>query len=50
MGRMRSVSAAIAALFAVALLASGDAALLQRLNDFRARQTEVARQMTLPPL
>ena len=45
-----AAGAANAALFAVALLASGDAALLQRLNDFRARQTEVARQMTLPPL
>ena len=45
-----AAGAANAALFAVALLASADAALLQRLNDFRARQTEVARQMTLPPL
>ena len=45
-----AAGAANAALFAVALLASGDAALLQRLNDFRARQTEAARQMTLPPL
>ena len=42
--------AANAALFAVALLASADAALQQRLQDFRARQTEAARQMTLPPL
>ena len=42
--------AANAALFAVAMLASGDAALRQRLNDFRARQTEAARQMSLPPL
>ena len=45
-----AAGAANAALFAVALLASGDAALLQRLNDFRARQTEAARQMSLPPL
>ena len=42
--------AANAALFAVAMLASGDAALQQRLQDFRARQTEAARNMTLPPL
>ena len=42
--------AANAALFAVAMLASGDAALSQRLQDFRARQTEAARNMTLPPL
>jgi 5-(carboxyamino)imidazole ribonucleotide mutase len=42
--------AANAALFAVAMLASGDAALLQRLQDFRARQTEAARSMHLPPV
>ena len=42
--------AANAALFAVAMLASGDAALQQRLQDFRARQTEAARNMTLPHL
>ena len=41
--------AANAALFAVAMLASGDAALRQRLDEFRARQTEAARAMTLPP-
>jgi 5-(carboxyamino)imidazole ribonucleotide mutase len=41
--------AANAALFAVAMLASGDAALSQRLQDFRARQTEAARHMSLPP-
>ena len=37
--------AANAALFAVALLALNDAALLQRLLDFRTRQTEAARAM-----
>ena len=42
--------AANAALFALAMLASGDAALSQRLQDFRARQTETARNMTLPSL
>jgi len=40
--------AANAALFAVALLASGDAALRARLDAFRAEQTEAARAMTLP--
>ena len=40
--------AANAALFAVAMLASGDADLSQRLQDFRARQTDAARNMTLP--
>ena len=45
-----AAGAANAALFAVAMLASADAALLQRLNDFRARQTDAARNMTLPPL
>ena len=44
-----AAGAANAALFAVAMLASGDAGLSQRLQDFRARQTEAARQMTLPP-
>jgi 5-(carboxyamino)imidazole ribonucleotide mutase len=38
--------AANAALFAVAMLANEDAALRQRLLDFRARQTEVARAMS----
>ncbi|MEN9629447.1 MAG: 5-(carboxyamino)imidazole ribonucleotide mutase [Pseudomonadota bacterium] len=38
--------AANAALFAVALLASSDPALRQRLDAFRARQTEAARAMT----
>jgi 5-(carboxyamino)imidazole ribonucleotide mutase len=44
-----SAGAANAALFAVAMLARTDAALLQRLNEFRARQTEVARAMTVGP-
>ena len=35
-----------AALFAVAMLANGDAALRAKLDAFRARQTEVARAMT----
>ena len=38
--------AANAALFAVAMLAVSDATLLQRLQDFRAEQTEAARAMT----
>jgi 5-(carboxyamino)imidazole ribonucleotide mutase len=38
--------AANAALFAVAMLATDDAALRQRLQAFRARQTEAARAMT----
>jgi len=41
--------AANAALFAVALLANGDAALVERLAAFRARQNDAARAMTLPP-
>jgi 5-(carboxyamino)imidazole ribonucleotide mutase len=41
--------AANAALFAVAMLANEDAALRQQLQHFRARQTEAARNMTLPP-
>ena len=44
-----AAGAANAALFAVAMLASADAALLARLSQFRARQTEAARQMHLPP-
>ncbi len=40
--------AANAALFAVAMLANNDATLRQKLHDFRARQTEAARAMTLP--
>jgi thiol-disulfide isomerase/thioredoxin len=35
-----------AALFAVAMLANGDAALRAKLDAFRVRQTEVARAMT----
>ena len=38
--------AANAALFAVAMLAHDDPALLQRLLDFRARQTDAARAMS----
>jgi 5-(carboxyamino)imidazole ribonucleotide mutase len=45
-----AAGAANAALFAVALLAAGDAALRARLDAFRARQTEAARAMTLPPV
>jgi 5-(carboxyamino)imidazole ribonucleotide mutase len=41
--------AANAALFAVAMLANEDAALRAQLEAFRARQTEAARAMTLPP-
>jgi 5-(carboxyamino)imidazole ribonucleotide mutase len=42
--------AANAALFAVAMLASTDAALAQQLAAYRAAQTEKARAMVLPPL
>ncbi len=42
--------AANAALFAVAMLAHGNPALGQALQAFRQRQTDAARQMTLPPL
>src|SRR3954464_8982925 len=41
--------AANAALFAVAMLANEQPALRQQLDAFRARQTEAARAMTLPP-
>ncbi len=41
--------AANAALFAVALLATGDEALRARLEAFRTRQSEAARATTLPP-
>ncbi len=41
-----NAGAANAALFAVAMLATGDAALLQKLNDFRARQTAAAQAMS----
>jgi 5-(carboxyamino)imidazole ribonucleotide mutase len=40
--------AANAALFAVAMLATADADLAQKLAQFRATQTEKARNMTLP--
>src|SRR3954452_24870503 len=41
--------AANAALFAIAMLATNDAKLRDKLDAFRARQTEAARSMTLPP-
>ena len=41
--------AANAALFAVAMLAGAAPALRAKLDAFRARQTEAARAMTLPP-
>jgi 5-(carboxyamino)imidazole ribonucleotide mutase len=41
--------AANAALFAVAMLARGDAGLARKLEAFRKRQNQVARDMTLPP-
>jgi len=41
-----AAGAANAALFAVAMLATGDAALLGKLQAFRERQTEAARAMT----
>lgn len=41
--------AANAALFAVAMLAGEDPVLRQKLQAFRAEQTEAARAMTLPP-
>lgn len=44
-----AAGAANAALFAVAMLANQDPALRQRLEEFRARQTEAARNMTVPP-
>jgi 5-(carboxyamino)imidazole ribonucleotide mutase len=44
-----AAGAANAALFAVAMLANEDPALRKRLDDFRVRQTEAARAMTLPP-
>jgi 5-(carboxyamino)imidazole ribonucleotide mutase len=40
--------AANAGLFAVAMLATGDAELARRLAQYRATQTEKARNMTLP--
>jgi 5-(carboxyamino)imidazole ribonucleotide mutase len=44
-----AAGAANAALFAVAMLAVNDAALRAKLDAFRARQTEAARAMSLPP-
>ena len=44
-----AAGAANAALFAVAMLAAADSALGARLEAYRARQTEAARSMTLPP-
>ncbi|MPM35096.1 N5-carboxyaminoimidazole ribonucleotide mutase [bioreactor metagenome] len=45
-----TAGAANAALFAVALLANEDPALRQKLEAFRAEQTNAARAMTLPPV
>jgi 5-(carboxyamino)imidazole ribonucleotide mutase len=45
-----NAGAANAALFAVAMLAAHDAALRNKLQAFRAAQTEAARNMTLPSL
>ncbi len=45
-----TAGAANAALFAVAQLATTDTGLRARLEDFRARQTEAARAMILPPV
>ena len=45
-----AAGAANAALFAVAMLANNDAALRAKLDAFRAKQTEIARNMTLPPV
>jgi 5-(carboxyamino)imidazole ribonucleotide mutase len=44
-----AAGAANAALFAVAMLAGEDAALRTKLDEFRARQTEAARNMQVPP-
>jgi 5-(carboxyamino)imidazole ribonucleotide mutase len=44
-----AAGAANAALFAVAMLAQGDAALAARLDAFRQAQTEAARAMVVPP-
>jgi 5-(carboxyamino)imidazole ribonucleotide mutase len=45
-----AAGAANAALFAVALLANEDPALREKLEAFRAAQTEAARAMTVPPM
>ena len=44
-----AAGAANAALFAVAMLAGEQPALRDRLDAYRARQTQAARDMTLPP-
>ncbi len=44
-----AAGAANAALFAVAMLATRDAALRAKLDAFRQRQTEAARSTVLPP-
>jgi 5-(carboxyamino)imidazole ribonucleotide mutase len=44
-----AAGAANAALFAVAMLAADHPTLRQKLDEYRAHQTEVARGMTLPP-
>ncbi|MSQ66010.1 MAG: 5-(carboxyamino)imidazole ribonucleotide mutase [Limnohabitans sp.] len=44
-----AAGAANAALFAVAMLALHDPVLQQALQDFRQRQSDATRQMTLPP-
>jgi 5-(carboxyamino)imidazole ribonucleotide mutase len=44
-----AAGAANAALFAVAMLAGNDPALLRKLEAYRARQTEAARATKLPP-
>ena len=44
-----NAGAANAGLFAVAMLAVGDPALRERLDAFRAKQTQAAKSMTLPP-
>ena len=44
-----TAGAAKAALFAVAMLAKEDAELRSRLEAFRAAQTDIARNMALPP-
>ena len=45
-----AAGAANAALFAIAMLALHNPALQQALQDFRQRQSDAARQMTLPPV
>ena len=45
-----AAGAANAALFAVAMLANNDAALRAKLDAFRAKQTETARGMMVPPV